>query len=147
MNIDTTGNKPLVILSATVEDNTPDAAMRNALRNQHLRAELSKQGFEYGKCTGCYKGVEERSWIVEYEGCGSFDALLNLAAAYGQESILTINRKREAAIWYLDPVLVKSLGQRIVLGKIEPVSERQAKKLDAWTRTENNGQYYAVKES
>ena len=131
MDIDTTERKSLVIISAATGSCDDDK------RHVSLGKALKDHGFEFGEVEGCYKGVTEQSYLVEYEGGEELFQLFMLAVFYAQESVLVIDAERNAELMYTTDDRYEKLG------KLEPISNLQAEKLDAWTRT-SNGQYYGV---
>lgn len=136
MNVDTAGNKPLVILSAYT-DNRDEFA--NTLNHRELERQIKNNlKLEYGVVDGSYKGKQEKAILVEYAAEEDFQLLIRLAKFYRQESVLAISKDREATLLFMDTHNFEKLG------KLEAVPELVAKQQDAWTRTKN-GQYYIVR--
>lgn len=132
--IDTSNNKPLVIISAYQQHRADNI-------NQDAHAKLGKiirdtLGLDCGEVDGCYQGVEEKAWLVEFNTPHDFRCLYDVAMLLNQDSILHIAADRTAGLHYYD-------GTVQAIGNIECVPERVAKGCEAWTRI-SNGSYYVA---
>ena len=93
---------------------------------------------------GSYKGETERSYIVDVGRSGvyfgelageRFRAVLDFAKAHGQESVLFLDYKRDAALFYCEDYRSE------VLGRWKAAPKAVATTRDGWTR---DGETYYI---
>lgn len=126
-------SKQVVILSATKNG---DSIENTNFRTKTLRGVLGDIRLPFSEATGVYKGQTETSFVVVVNDNFDIDTLKSLAFKnFDQESILVQDANQEAYLIFSD-------GSRLELGRLEQVSEEQAKKLDNYTIL--NGEFYAV---
>jgi len=107
----------------------------NAILTEHLRQWLTAGSFEFKECIGCYKGVEEASFIVTFDYRTKFSQLLERAANLQQESVLVMHDDFTACrLHYV------SDGSQQDLGDFKEVSAAHANECEAFTFV--NGSYY-----
>ena len=79
-----------------------------------LESDLIESNFVYKQVNGCYNGIEEVSFYVELDSNNDIheqiDILDDLAYKYNQESILHVNKNREARLLYIDIPRVEHIG-------------------------------------
>lgn len=97
-----------------------------------------------GSCkrvTGCYKGVEEQSLMMQ---AGDFYArgMSEVCAQHEQESVLFLDGQRGA--WLRFAPAYDEDGQ-VYLGQWKHVEKAAAIARDAWTRDDSTGRYYIAK--
>lgn len=126
---------PVVILALNLESKSSELA---AIKSLGLDSVFIAQ------VNGAYKGQTERAYMFdvgrsgEYAGELNISALqscLNAAAAYGQESILLLDYRRNAQLIFTD-------GSTRGLGQWRRICPVEALTLDAYT--ELGGHYYAA---
>jgi hypothetical protein len=128
-----TGELPVYIISAHLE------ALSDS-QNRDVTAELFDKLFTaFGgpsikQVRGSYKGVEEASYVVN----GDKDTILELAAYFGQESILHLDSSRNATLIFIDNRPQEKLGRLV------NCTEEEAKAGDAWTWDKSQDEYYRV---
>ena len=83
---------------------------------------------------GCYKGQDERSYIIDAVD-NSLDDILTFAKQYNQESILYLDNQRLAT-------LIFDKDNSVSLGKFKGVSESNATSRDAYTYNPSTNTYY-----
>jgi len=126
-------SKQVVILSAT---KTGDSVENTNFRTKTLRGVLGDLRLPFSEATGVYKGQTETSFVVVVTDNFDIDTLKGLAFKnFDQESILVQDSNQEA-------YLIFNNGITQNLGRLEQVSEEQAKELDNYTIL--NGNFYAV---
>ena len=126
-------SKQVVILSAT---KTGDSVENTNFRTKTLRGVLGDLRLPFSEATGVYKGQTETSFVVVVTDNFDIDTLKGLAFKnFDQESILVQDSNQEA-------YLIFNNGTTQNLGRLEQVSEEQAKELDNYTIL--NGNFYAV---
>lgn len=87
--------------------------------------------------TGCYKGTQEKAYVVEIEKGSDFNRVCDLCRWHKQESVLFINTDRSASLYFLNISTSQDLGNFV------PVSPGEAIKSDAWTL--DGSQFYICK--
>lgn len=118
-----------VILSAHRPSRTPAQDVENARRANALQLWLHEHGLNFTAARGAYKGVEERSVVVQVTNDGDYDELLDHAfAELQQESVLVVNPVDGAARLHFENGDVKSIGY------MHEAPEHVARARDAWTR-------------
>lgn len=126
-------SKQVVILSATKNG---DSVENTNFRTKTLRGVLGDLRLPFSEATGVYKGQTETSFVVVVTDNFDIDTLKGLAFKnFDQESILVQDSNQEA-------YLIFNNGTTQNLGRLEQVSEEQAKELDNYTIL--NGNFYAV---
>lgn len=103
---------------------------------------LENLGVSFKKVKGCYKGVEETAFVINYDNYTQ--TLENLLTHDCQESILVLGTsdardKRPAELVFLES------GQRRGIGLMQSVSEEEAKAQDAWTYDKLQNKYFICK--
>ena len=130
-------NKKCVILSAE-QDICTDKTNRH--NSQLLENQFKYNGLNYKHLIGSYKGKLEASFLVEYDSQNERRLINSLAGKFNQESVLLLDEDRNAVLYNESE---NGLTQ-IPLGKLKPITPRQAEKLDAWSYCPINDQYYGV---
>lgn len=126
-------SKQVVILSAT---KSGDSVENTNFRTKTLRGVLGDLRLPFSEATGVYKGQTETSFVVVVTDNFDIDTLKGLAFKnFDQESILVQDSNQEAYLIFND-------GTTQNLGRLEQVTEEQAKELDNYTIL--NGNFYAV---
>ncbi len=120
------GRKSIVILSAELATSTKEA---NAFRTDALQDELEDRDFAYKIADGFYFGKGEVAFIVEVEDDHRFDLILDMADFFNQESVLHIDRARNAQLIFLHQRWSKMLP----LGKLTAVSKEIALQNECYT--------------
>jgi hypothetical protein len=100
---------------------------------------LGAAGIAFAPARGSYNGTEEDSWICLARDPDEIARILRIARAWSQESILYIDEQREADLYYLES------GNLETLGKLEHVTELEARMRSNWTQCLITGQYFTVK--
>lgn len=110
----------------------------NAGSEEHERAILAANGFNANKpLVGVYKGQEERSWLVALSDTEDARAkLVELAAAYDQESVLFSGMDRYSVLHYVED------GREEQLGVLRAVPAGVAKGKDCYTFDPVSGEYF-----
>lgn len=125
-----------IILSA---ERTEYGADVNRERSDMLARQLQARDLDFAPVTGCYKGAQERAFLVlAGEDSPDWYAVLSLARRYGQESILSVCGSRLASLHYL-----ADAENPVRLGEFRPVPAAYALGLDAWTR-DAAGNYWSA---
>ena len=88
---------------------------RNTSRHASLAVALVKFGLEFEECKGEYRGVPERSYIVNAPGGESLAKVKQLARRYEQESLL-LTADSVASLWFTEA------GKSEVFGKIRELN-------------------------
>ena len=112
----------------------------NSRRTDEMRERLVMGGFTTPKLSfieanGVYKGVREKSFMVEVKNHYDFLWVTGLASSFSQESILMVDKRNQAALFYLKSKETEKLGT------FHKIPKSVADTLDAYTETE--GGYYA----
>jgi hypothetical protein len=126
----------IVILSAELSTETE---FFNLLRTNRLLNMIRDINLPFGVVEGYYKGVKENSVLVEIKNELDVETLLDFAKNFNQESILYSDENRESCLYICD----NGLENPEMIGKLQAVSELEAKKLDSYTYV--NGAYYICK--
>jgi hypothetical protein len=117
-----------LIMSAELRARTPAQDRENVARTNELHRQLNARGITFVPALGSYKGVEERSVCALVYDSDDYDWLLQLAARYGQESVLVVDLNRVARLVYMAGGVER-------IGMMERVPEHVARERDGWTRT------------
>jgi lipopolysaccharide export LptBFGC system permease protein LptF len=126
-------SRQVVILSATKNG---DSVENTNFRTKTLRGILGDLRLPFSEATGVYKGQTETSFVVVISDNFDIDTLKAVAFKnFDQESILVQDANQEAYLIFND-------GTTQNLGRLEQVSEEQARKLDNYTILNNN--FYAI---
>jgi hypothetical protein len=130
-------NKPMVILSAELKDNTKDLNDQSTW----LLNRLLKEGkFRFKAVFGYYKGTSEKSFLVMLDNIGDLKELKHLGLdILRQESILYIDRNRNSSLVFKDNSTKK-------VGKLTEINEIKGIKLDNYTYDVINNRYYTTRE-
>lgn len=96
MNIQT----PFIILSASRAELTPEL---NSERSELLARQLAARDLSFKRVDGVYKGSREISFLVLTPDDNAQAACYRLARRYGQESVLSVDANRYAALVFLTP--------------------------------------------
>lgn len=108
----------------------------NAKRTDQLRHRLAVNGHSFAEALGCYRGVNEVSFIIIIDSPETEVAVQNYAAWLGQECYAISDCERGLELVFSD-------GQRERLrGRLQSVTEARAKATGAYTQF--NNQYYAL---
>lgn len=104
-------------------------------------AALYRAGVEggYRKVRGCYKGVTERSWLLNADDFCKVRASGELKE---QESVLFLDNQRNGWLYTNKDGFVHGFNT-VLLGEWKEVHATQAAKLEAWT--EIDGKYFACR--
>lgn len=78
-----------IVLSA---DKSTASAIENIHRSAELETVLEDRGHTFRRATGSYRGVRETSYLIPVTRYTEVNSLRNLAAEFGQESILEIKQ-------------------------------------------------------
>ena len=126
----------MVILSAELANKS---TYWNKVNTDTMRMKLSMgrlgKSFQVIEAQGVYKGTKENSFIVKVENKYDVMWLTNLAKQFNQESILYIDARNQASLYYIESKT------REKLGIFHKVPKSVADNLDAYTMTESG--YYA----
>lgn len=132
---------PVTIISAELSTLGKE---ENSARTLGLRACLDLQfGSKYVKqVRGKYNGVSEVSFVVN----GDRDKLRNLAAEFGQESILALDTSRNATLLFIDQHHPEGskLGMKY-LGRFQAATVEEALEADGYTYDISQDTYYIIK--
>jgi hypothetical protein len=121
-----------IIMSA---QNKHASSLLNRTHTQHLAAWLTKAGFTYVECEGCYQGEKEVSFIVTFEYGTQFSQLLKEADFLQQESVLIMHDDLTACrLHYVVD------GSQQSIGDFNEVSPEVAKEFGSYTLINNT--YY-----
>jgi len=126
----------LMILSAELERRSVGA---NDEATTQLEAGLQKVGLMYKKVKGVYKGRAGESFVVTTPTASDELAVYKLAEYFGQESVLFVNKLRDAELYNFTE------DQFELLGKLTAVSESAAKSSDSYTFDPISGSYFTIK--
>ena len=119
---------PFYIVSAPSEELT------------ELANDLDKLEFDFAPCSGSYKGELEESFIVFDSDTSQLDTrelVIDVAKSFGQESILIVDSKQNAKLYYV------ASGASVIVGKFTAVSDSEALSREAYTLF--NDQYYVTR--
>ena len=124
----------VIIFSVT---NTANKGTRS---EQYAHAEvtqlMAEAGIQYKEVKGCYKGVEEISYVVDGQHVGFVE---DMCRAFYQESYLRASKvSREATLVYTED------GRREGIGTFVLSSKGHALTQDAYTYDERANQYWVV---
>jgi hypothetical protein len=122
----------MVILSAEIAGLN---YFHNEARTQEMKLKLSMSKFKFIEAQSVYKGTKEKSFIVKVESVAALEYLVKLADHFRQESILYIDARNQASLYYIESKT------REKLGIFHKVPKSVADTLDAYTMTESG--YYA----
>lgn len=102
---------------------------------------LYRAGVEggYRKVRGCYKGVTERSWLLNAE---QFSKVRDSGELANQESVLFLDNQRNGWLYFAKDGFAHGFNT-VLLGEWKEVHATQAAKLEAWT--EIDGKYFACR--
>jgi len=120
-----TPTNPIVILSF------------NSRTSDYEVGVLRARGFRAKAVYGTYKGVQERSYVVEALDNKALDTILHLAWLYRQECVLYCDDLRKATLIYSD-------GRKVPVGHLEPISIEEARKRDSSTYDPETGLHYGT---
>lgn len=132
-----TGELSVFIISAFHADQSTGANLRDT---KQLQLEL-EQAFGptfIKRVLGSYKGAEEQSFVVN----GDRRKVLDIAAHFGQESVLHLDTNRQATLYFINQGPGTETYEK--LGRLVTCTEEEAKAGDAWTYDRKQGQYYHV---
>ncbi len=123
---------PFIIISAQTSEASA-AKDRNS-----LTSDLVKLGITFHHVRGCYKGVEEDSFLIHGK---HLDEAVTLGKKYGQESLLLVNAYSVASLYSL-PTADGDTNTHVI-GTFLSCTEELAKEQTGWTRSDA-GQYYYI---
>lgn len=103
--------------------------------------DLDILGLPYQSLIGCYKGIEEISYLVTFSNDNDLANIKSLAIDRSQESILI---QRPDGSCYLDYLLNTSsyYQQFYEVGQLKPVSREVAINQDSWTFNPETNEYW-----
>lgn len=129
------------VLSAELAHLADDENNRrhDALRAQLARLLIHGQVDSIMNCRGAYKGTPELSVLVHSGASQGLAEIVELAKAFGQESILAISPNDVGLLHYLDG-RAESVE---VLGSVEFVTSTSG--LDAWTQIIGTGETFTIR--
>lgn len=111
-----------------------NSELDNITNHDTARAALDALGVGYIELLGSYRGVTEKSFVIDH----SFKRVVELLVRdYSQESYLLLESDRYASLVYSD-------GRIEALGYLRGVTRSQALLLDAWSYRADLDQFYAV---
>jgi hypothetical protein len=124
----------IVILSAELSTETE---FFNQLRTNRLINMIRDLNLPFGLVDGYYKGDKENSILVEVKNQIDVENLLGFASNFDQECILYSDENRSSELIFCNGE------NRQMIGKLQAVSELEARKQDNFTYV--NGGYYITK--
>ena len=127
-----------IILSASVEGETK---ANNEWRNRLLQDDLEAQGLDHIEVIGSYKGVVEAAFLVLTPDKVNREDVQELAKIYHQESVLHQNSVGECFLRFS----YKDTAEH--LGKLEQVSQAEARAGEAFTYLPQSDTYWVAKAS
>ncbi len=137
--LDHKAQQPAFIISAHVEGRPaifPNDAAHKAMENALVEADVA-----FKPIMRCYKGKEEKSFVIHTSQAKA----LGLAALFGQESILFLDRMRQAILIYVDLPKGQADHPRTEhIGELVAGTEEEAKVNDSWTFDRLHNQYFYV---
>lgn len=126
----------MVIISAELSTNSK---YWNRVNTDDLRMRLKMgslgKSYQFIEAKGVYKGTKEKSFIVKVENQYDLIWVTNLAKMFNQESILYVDSRNNASLYYIESKT------REKLGIFHKVPKSVADTLDAYTMTKDG--YYA----
>jgi hypothetical protein len=124
----------VIILSAQLSTLSKNA---NTIRHDNLLKTLSGWSMVYAETLGVYKGQGEESVLIVPKTSIQVERLKKLAfETYGQESILVQDNEGISFLEFHN-------GSTVKLGRLTPITQDEAMKLDAYTIL--NKQYWTTK--
>lgn len=126
--------KGFIILSAELTGHHLNESRTQDLRSRLKAGRLGKS-INFVECNGVYKGTKEKSFMVEVENHYDFMWTCGVARSYNQESILMVDKRNQASLFYLESKKVEKLGT------FHKIPKSVADTLDAYTETKDG--YYA----
>jgi hypothetical protein len=124
----------LMILSAELKDNTIAMNMR---ATDNLERFLDEIKASYIKCKGVYKGEAEISFLVKIPSNEIEFGLSDIAfKEFDQESVLIQDSQGKCFLKYAN-------GSTEDIGKLTSITEKEAEKIDAYTKLPS-GKYLAT---
>jgi len=102
--------------------------------------QLTNAGMLFVEVKGCYKGIEERSFLVIEKNENTEGLIKVLATMYDQESYLKVLPDRSCELVFTDST--KVLNER--LGNLIAIDKSEVSKYDGWTYVPSLDQYYTI---
>lgn len=134
-------NPDVVLISA---EHAKCEASENSLRTASMEHDLQSLGLAYKRVLGSYLGRNERAFAVvlptDQEAADrAYTDLIGMAKHYLQESVLYLDRYRQAVLHFTAPNV-----QRVEVGKFRPVTEAYALQCSSWTYDIDQDQYFTT---
>jgi len=128
------GNKkPVVLLGGNMGDKDVSSEIAKSLKSL---------GFPFRIVDGVYKGMVEKSFVIPYEVDNNNDinTLIGISEHFNQESVLILDRNRNAKLFFIDGFKITKLG------KFTPFTEKEFNLLsdDLKESYTFDGDYYYV---
>jgi hypothetical protein len=126
-------DKPCIIISAELSQrNSVDNLFQTALLLQYIK----DYNFRFKTMIGSYKGIKETSFLIMLDNIGDLKQLKSVAFnTFSQESILYIDRKRQAKLLFNDLTYQG-------IGEIKEITKSESLKLDTFTHDIKNDRYF-----
>jgi hypothetical protein len=127
----------LIFISAERENLTE---LENEQRTLSLIENLDKTGLKYVQCLGCYKGIQEKSFMIMHPLLNGYwlNHFKTLARAYNQESLLYRDSNGLYSLEYSNSLKSEIIGTEKI------IDENQIKNHDNYTYIRDTNTYFIV---